>query len=151
MKHVISIVSLCLLTLSGFSQPVKYSFEEVSYSPRDKGVGLCLYSEGIENSSGSSKYYVTGYVDLKSKTIKNVVLIESGVGGGQPKSINLDKITHVSHLYLGTPNTGGVEAYACRGTGTTMVFYFLVGATTSDTLKFLYYQPSGPNGLQVAN
>ena len=151
MKHVISIVSLCLITLSGFSQSVKYSFEEVSYSPQDKGVSLCLYSEGIENSSGSSKYYVTGYVDLNSKTIKNVVLIESGVGGGQVKAIKLDKITHVNHLYLGTPNTAGVEAYACRGTGTNMVFYYLVGATTSDMVKFLFYQPSGPTGFQMGN
>ena len=151
MKQVISIAFFCLMSLSGFSQSVKYSFEEVSYSRGDAGVGLCLYSEGIENSSGSPKYYVTGYVDLKSKTIKNVVLIESGVGGGQVKAIKLDKITHVGHLYLGTPNTAGVEAYACRGTGTTMVFYYLVGATTSDTVKFLFYQPSGPTGFQMGN
>lgn len=52
---------------------------------------------------------------------------------------------------LSTPNTGGVEAYACRSKYSNIVFYFLAGATTPDTLKFLIYAPSGPGGFQLGN
>lgn len=131
---------------ASFAQSVKYSFDEVAYSPRDKGKGLCLYSSEITNTNGSDKYWVTGYVDLQKKTIVNVELRESG---NPSKIISLDKVTHVQHLYLSTPNTGGVEAYACRGAGTNMVFYYLVGATTPDTIKFLFYLPSGPAAIQL--
>lgn len=148
MKTICSTLVFCLIALSGFSQPVQYSFDEMSYTPRSKTVNLCLYSSGISNSEGADKYYVSAYVDLQSKTIVNPELREYGNPG---KVIPLNKITHVQHLYLSTPNTGGVEAYACRGAGTNMVFYYLVGATTPDTVKFLFYLPSGPNGLQLGN
>ena len=133
--------------VNGLSQ-VKYSFDEVSYGPGATGVSLCLYSSGITNTNGSDKYYVTAWIDLQKKTIANPVLREYGNPG---KVIPLNKITHVSHLYLGTPNTGGVEAYACRGAGTNMVFYYLVGATTPNTVKFLFYLPSGPNEIQLGS
>lgn len=149
MKKVSLIFTMLLgFVATSFAQQVQYSFDEMSYSPRASGVSLCLYSSGITNSNGTDKYYVTAWVDLQKKTITNPELREYGNPG---KIIKLDKITHVSHLYLSTPNTGGVEAYACKGTGTNMVFYYLVGATTPDTVKFLFYLPSGPGSLQMAN
>lgn len=149
MKKVSLLVALffCFATAS-FAQQVKYSFDEMSYGPRATGVGLCLYSSEILNANGTDKYYVTAFVDLQKKTITNPQLREYG---NPSKVISLDKITHIQHLYLNTPNTGGVEAYACRGTGTNMVFYYLVGATTPDTVKFLFYLPSGPGSIQLGD
>jgi hypothetical protein len=148
MKNLLSTLFICLITVSAFAQQVKYSFDEMSYSPGAAGVSLCLYSSGITNPNGTDKYYVTAWVDLQKKTIINPELREYGNPG---KVIKLNKITHVNHLYLATPDTGGVEAYACRGTGTNMVFYYLVGATTPDTVKFLFYLPSGADSFQIAN
>jgi hypothetical protein len=147
MKTLFSLVAFCLLTLSGFAQQVKYSFEEWSYSPAEKGKGGCVYSTNIEDSEGRPKYTVTAFVDIQAKKISNVSIREYG----QTKTIPLSSITHIKQLHLSTPNTGGVEAYACKGAGTNMVFYFLVGATTPDTLKFLFYLPAGPQAIQVGN
>jgi len=149
MKTVCFVFALMLgFAATSFAQQVQYSFDEMSYAPRATGVSLCLYSSGISNSNGQDKYYVTAWVDLQKKTITNPELREYG---NPNKIVKLNKITHVAHLYLSTPNTGGVEAYACKGTGTNMVFYYLVGATTPDTVKFLFYLPSGPGGFQAAN
>ncbi|GAB3643231.1 hypothetical protein [Spirosoma arcticum] len=148
MKHVISIVSLCLITLSGFSQPPKYSFEEVSYSPGEKTKDVKIQSSDIETAQGMPKYSVKIPVDIQNKKINGtyVYLSEYGKSG----ELCMSMITHVGHLYLGMPNTGGVEAYACRNTQTKVVIYFLVGASTSDTLKFLIYEPSS-NNLKTLN
>ena len=147
MKKVSLVFALFLgLVATSFAQQVKYSFDEVSHSPRAASISPCLYSSEIENAEGHDKYYVTPLVDLKTKKITNIPELHEY--GNYSKVIHLNKITHIPHLYLGTPNTGGVEAYACRGEGTNLVFYYLVGASTSDTSKFLFYLPSGPNNIQ---
>jgi hypothetical protein len=133
----------------GFSQQVKYSFEEVSYTPGEKIKYVTVYSNDIDDVTGAPKYKVTATIDIKNKKLaSNYVYLSEN---GSPGQLCMSTITHVGHLYLSTPNTGGVEAYACRNQFTNVVFYFLAGATTDDTLKFLIYVPSGPNGFQMAN
>ena len=149
MKTILSALVFCLIALSGFSQPAKYSFEEVSYSPREQTKYVTLYSSDIAAFTGAPKYKVQLGIDTKTKQLVpfSVYLYEDGVNG----SLCMSQVNHISHLYLTTPNTGGVEAYACRNKFTNVVIYFLAGATTPDTLKFLIYAPSGPNNIQLGN
>lgn len=150
MKNVLNTLVFCLIAVSGFSQAAKYSFEEVSYSPAEMTKAVTVYSTDIVAATGNPKYKVTASIDIKNKKLASNYVYLSGEGiQGQSCQI---QITHVGHLYLGGGvNTGGVEAYACRFFSTTVVFYFLAGATTDNTLKFLFYVPSGPTGLQAAN
>lgn len=149
MKHVLSALFFCLTALSGFSQPVKYSFDEVPYGSRESVKYVIVQSSEIEDAQGNPKYTITAQIDIKNKKLASsyVYLSESG----KPGQLCLSDITHIGHLHLGTPNTGGVEAYACRNKFTNVVFYYLVGANTPDTLKFLFYVPPGPTALQAAN
>ena len=148
MKNLLSTLVFCLITLSGFSQPAKYSFEEVSYSPSEKTKAITVHSSEIENAQGRPKYKVTANIDIQNnKVLGDAIFVYEN---GKPGVTCLTTVTHVSHLNLGTPNTGGVEAYACRNKTSNIVFYFLAGATTPDTLKFLIYVPSGPTWLQAA-
>ncbi|GAB3549722.1 hypothetical protein [Spirosoma fluminis] len=149
MKVACSIIILCLITISGYAQQVKYSFEEVSYNPREKTKVVTVYSSDIEGDDGAPKYKVRASIDITAnKLASNYVYLSGPTIKGE---LCMSNVTHISHLYLNTPNTGGVEAYACRNIFTNVVFYFLVGATTSDTLKFLIYVPSGPQSLQLGN
>ena len=147
MKKVLSIIALCLIALSGFAQPAKYSFEEVSYSPGDKTKWVQIYSTDIVDANGAPKYKVIAQIDVQTNKLKewSVYLEETGKSG----SLCMSTVTHVSHLYLGTPNTEGVEAYACRNKFTNVVVYFLAGATTSDTFKFLIYAPASPPNIKL--
>ncbi len=147
MKKVLSIIALFLIALSGFAQPVKYSFEEVSYSPGEKTKSVKIYSTDILDANGAPKYTVTAQIDVQTNKLLeySVYLSEAG----KPGSLCMNTVNHVSHLYLNTPNTGGVEAYGYRAKFTNVVVYFLAGATTSDTFKFLIYAPSGPQNIAV--
>ena len=147
MKKVLSILALFLVALSGFAQPANYSFEEVSYNSRDKSKWVQFFSTDISDASGAAKYKVTAIIDIPTNKVKefSVYLEETG----KPGSLCMSTITHVSHLYLGTPDTGGVETYACRNKFTNVVIYFLAGATTTDTLKFLIYAPSSPPNIKL--
>ncbi|MBD2705811.1 hypothetical protein IC229_34750 [Spirosoma sp. BT702] len=149
MKNVLSIIALCLITLSGFAQPVKYSFEEVAYSPGEPTKQVTIYSSDILDDTGAPKYKVRLSIDIKNNKLQygsaSVYLTGPTTGG----ELCLSTVNHLSHLYLSTPNTGGVEAYGCRDPKTKVVVYFLVGATTSNTLKFLIYEPSGPMAIKL--
>ena len=149
MKKVLSSVALFLIALSGFAQPAKYSFEEVSYSPREEKKQVWIYSSDIIEASGAPKYKVRLDIDIKNNKLlygaASVYLWSPTTNG----ALCLSTVNHISHLYLGTPNTGGVEAYSCRDPKTNVVVYFLVGATTPDTLKFLIYAPSGPQNIKM--
>lgn len=147
MKKVLSIVALFLIALSGYAQPAKFSFEEVSYNPREQKKHVVFSSSDIDDVTGAPKYKVMGDIDIKTNKVVewSVYLEESGKSG----STCMSTVTHVSHLYLSTPNTGGVEAYACKNKFTNVVIYFLAGSTTPDTLKFLIYAPSGPQNIKL--
>ncbi|GAB4020665.1 hypothetical protein GCM10028808_62760 [Spirosoma migulaei] len=147
MKKIFSIIALLLIALSGYAQPAKYSFEEVAYSPRDQTKYVTFYSTDIDDVTGAPKYKVKAAIDIKNNKVVewSTYLATAGVSG----EICMSQITHISHLYLSTPNTGGVEAYACKNKFTNVVIYFLAGATTSDTLKFLIYAPSGPQDIKL--
>ncbi|WP_020606054.1 hypothetical protein [Spirosoma spitsbergense] len=147
MKKVLSILALSLIALSGFAQPAKYSFEEVSYSARDKTKWVQIYSSDIVDADGAPRYSVIAQIDVQTNKLKeySVYLSETGKSG----SLCMSTVNHISHLYLSTPNTGGVEAYACRNKFTNVVIYFLAGATTSDTFKFLIHVPSGPQNIKM--
>ena len=137
--------------MNGLSQ-VKHSFEEVSYGPRETTKDVIVYSSGILDAQGNPKYKVKASIDIKNNKLFGlypyIYLSGEGIKG---ESCQI-QITHVGHLYLGGGiNTGGVEAYACRFKSTTVVFYFLAGATTTNTLKFLFYVPSGPTWIQSGN
>ncbi|MBC3784202.1 hypothetical protein [Spirosoma utsteinense] len=148
MKKVLSILALFLIALSGFAQPAKYSFEEVSYSPGEQEKYVTVYSSDIVDVNGTPKYTLKVIIDVKNNKLKEhsgLYLEETGKTGSKCMST----VKHISHLYLGSPNTGGVEAYAHSSFGTNVVVYFLAGATTSDTFKFLIYAPSGPTNIKL--
>lgn len=148
MKKVLSIIALFLITLSGYAQPAKYSFEEVAYSPQEKEKYVTIYSSDIMDANGVPKYTLKAIIDVKANKLQEhygLYLEEAGKPGSKCMSV----VKHVSHLYLSTPNTGGVEAYAHSSFGTSVVVYFLAGATTADTFKFLIYAPSGPQNIKL--
>ena len=148
MKKVLSVIALFLIALSGYAQPAKYSFEEVAYSPQEQEKYATLYSSDIADVNGTPKYKLTAIIDVKTNKLKEhsgLYLEEVGKPGSKCMSV----VKHISHLYLSTPNTGGVEAYAHTSFGTSVVVYFLAGATTSDTFKFLIYAPSGPQNIKL--
>ena len=147
MKKVLSIVALCLIALSGYAQPAKFSFEEVAYSPREQTKHVTFYSTDIDDVTGAPKYKVKADIDIKNnKVIEWSVYL---VTAGMPGELCMSTVNHISHLYLTTPNTGGVEAYSCTTKSTNVVIYFLAGSTTPDTLKFLIYAPSGPQNIKL--
>ena len=147
MKKVLSIIALFLIALSGYAQPAKYSFEEVAYSPGEQTKYVSFYSTDIDDVTGAPKYKVKAAIDIKNnKVVEWSVYLATT---GSPGELCMSTVTHISHLYLTTPNTGGVEAYACKNKFTNVVIYFLAGATTSDTLKFLIYAPSGPQNIKM--
>lgn len=148
MKTILSIITLCFFTFAGYAQ-TKYSFEEVAYGQNEKTKYVTVYSSDIDDVTGAPKYKVTATIDIQNKKFANNYVYLSGTGiNGQ---LCLSQITYIGHLYLGTPDTGGVAAYACRNKFTNVVFYFLVGGTTPDTLKFLFYVPIGPQNIQLGN
>jgi hypothetical protein len=147
MKKVLSVIALFLIALSGYAQPVKYSFEEVAYNPREQTKYVTFYSTDIDDVTGAPKYKVKANIDIKNnKLIEYSVYLATAGSSGE---LCMSTVNHISHLYLSTPNTGGVEAYACKNKFTNVVIYFLAGATTSDTLKFLIYAPSGPQDIKL--
>ena len=69
MIKVLSSIALFLITLSGFAQPAKYSFEEVSYSPGEQTKQVTIYSSDILDVNGAPKYKVRLSIDIKNNKL----------------------------------------------------------------------------------
>jgi len=145
MKKILSTITFCLIAAVSFAQLAKHSSEELVFTPQDKIVRVTIYSQGIIED-GMHAYSVSTSIDVPNQKFLNVVLKRQG----ESTVIALNKVTYIKNLYLPGLGTYG-EAYAYKGSGTNMIFYFMKGNSSALDFKVMFYLPAGPQNLQTAN